>query len=171
MIDKLDSPFKFLNGYIDEDGEVHKVEKHIIHMKDTIIPKYDDVLLDMFKHKHVHYVLKGGRGSTKSSFVACAIILLIMQNPEVNAICFRKVGNTIQNSIYSQIVWAIYSMGLENLFHIPKTYSNPIVYLPTNQKIFFTGMDDANKIKSFKVAQGYLGITWWEELDQFAGEA
>ena len=143
-----------------------------VKMKDTIIPMYDDILLDMFRHDHVHYVFAGGRGSTKSSFVGgIAIPLLIIQNPDVNAVCFRKVGNTVQNSIYTQVTWGIYEMGLERLFHIPKTYSNPIVYLPTGQKIFFMGMDDPNKVKSVKTARGYIGITWWEELDQFSGEA
>ena len=31
-------------------------------------------------------------------------------------------------------------------------------------------MDDPNKVKSIKVEKGYIGVTWWEELDQFAGE-
>lgn len=150
-----------------------RVERMInIRMKDLIIPAYDDVFRDIMNHKHVHYCLKGGRGSTKSSFVGgIDIPLLIMQYPDVNAVCFRKVGNTVQNSIYSQVTWGIYQMGLQDLFHIPKTYSNPIVYKPTGQKIFFMGMDDPNKVKSIKVSKGYIGITWWEELDQFAGEA
>ena len=143
-----------------------------IRLKDLIIPSYDKVFVDIMKHNHVHYCLKGGRGSTKSSFIGGIVIpLLIMKFPKVNAVCFRKVGNTVQNSIYSQITWGIYQMGLNNLFHIPKTYSNPIVYKPTGQKIFFMGMDDPNKVKSIKVERGYIGITWWEELDQFAGEA
>ena len=164
---------RYLPGYYDKETDVyHKADTHTIRMADTIIPMYDDVLLDIFRHGHVHYVFAGGRGSTKSSFVGgIAIPLLIIQNPDVNAVCFRKVGNTVQNSIYSQITWGIYAMGLENLFHIPKTYSNPIVYLPTGQRIYFMGMDDPNKVKSIKTARGYLGITWWEELDQFSGEA
>ena len=164
---------RYLPGYYDKENDVyHKADTHTIRMADTIIPMYDDVLLDIFRHGHVHYVFAGGRGSTKSSFVGgIAIPLLIIQNPDVNAVCFRKVGNTVQNSIYSQITWGIYEMGLENLFHIPKTYSNPIVYLPTGQRIYFMGMDDPNKVKSIKTARGYLGITWWEELDQFSGEA
>lgn len=144
----------------------------VIRLKDLIIPSYDSVFKDIMEHRHVHYCLKGGRGSTKSSFIGGIVIpLLIMQYPKVNAVCFRKVGNTVQNSIYSQITWGIYQMGLQDLFHIPKTYSNPIVYKPTGQKIFFMGMDDPNKVKSIKVERGYIGITWWEELDQFAGEA
>ena len=143
-----------------------------IRIKDLIIPAYDSVFKDIMNHGHTHYCLKGGRGSTKSSFIGgICIPLLIMQYPNVNAVCFRKVGNTVQNSIYSQITWGIYQMGLQDLFHIPKTYSNPIVYKPTGQKIFFMGMDDPNKVKSIKVERGYIGITWWEELDQFAGEA
>ena len=142
-----------------------------IKLQNLIIPAYDEVFKDIMQHNHVHYVLKGGRGSTKSSFVGgIDIPLLIMRYPNVNAVCFRKVGNTVQNSIYSQVTWGIYQMGLESLFHIPKTYSNPIVYKPTGQKIFFMGMDDPNKVKSIKVERGYIGITWWEELDQFAGE-
>ena len=142
-----------------------------IPLKECIISMYDDVLEDIFKHGHVHYVFRGGRGSTKSSFVGgITIPLLLMQNPKIHAVCFRKVGNTIQNSIYSQVTWGIYHLGLDNLFHIPKTYSTPIVYKPTGQCIYFMGLDDASKVKSIKPKFGYIGITWFEELDQFAGE-
>lgn len=141
-----------------------------IPLDNCIIPMYKAVLKDILGHKHVHYVFAGGRGSTKSSFVGEVIPLIMINNPTVHAVCFRKVGNTIQNSIYSQIVWGIYQLGLEGLFHIPKTYSSPIVYLPTGQQIYFMGLDDANKVKSIKPKFGYIGITWFEELDQFAGE-
>lgn len=141
-----------------------------INLKDCVIPMYYDVLDDILDHKHVHYTFAGGRGSCKSSFVSEMIPLIIVDNPNVHAVCFRKVGNTIQNSIYSQVVWAIFKLGLDSLFHIPKTYSNPIVYKPTGQKIYFMGLDDPNKVKSIKVEFGYIGITWFEELDQYAGE-
>ncbi len=141
-----------------------------INLKDCIIPMYYDTLDDILEHKHVHYVFPGGRGSTKSSFVSEAIPLIIIDNPNVHAVCFRKVANTIQNSIFSQIVWAIYQLGLDSLFKIPKTYSTPIVYLPTGQKIYFMGLDDPMKVKSVKPEFGYIGITWFEELDQYAGE-
>ena len=132
---------------------------------------YDDVLDDIFEHKHTHYVFPGGRGSTKSSFVGgVSIPLLIMQNPKIHAVCFRKVANTIQTSIFPQVVWGIYKLGVESLFKIPKTYSTPITYIPTGQKIMFFGLDDPMKVKSIKLPFGYIGITWFEELDQFSGE-
>ena len=142
-----------------------------IPIKDTIIPMYDPVLEDVLNHGHRRYVFPGGRGSTKSSFVGGVCIpLLIMAYPDIHALCFRKVANTIQTSIYPQVVWGIYKLGVDSLFHIPKTYSTPITYLPTGQKIMFMGLDDPNKVKSVKLPFGYIGIDWFEELDQFAGE-
>ena len=140
-----------------------------IKLEDCIIPMYDDVLEDVLNHGHTHYVFPGGRGSTKSSFISLVIPLIMIQHPEVHAIAFRKVGNTIQDSIFSQIVWSIYQLGLDGLFHIPKNYSSDIVLKRTGQRIYFAGLDDAGKIKSIKPTFGYIGITWFEELDQYAG--
>lgn len=46
-----------------------------------------------------------------------------------------------------------------------------LTYKPTGQKIMFRGADDPMKIKSIKVPFGYIGITHFEEKDQFAGRA
>ena len=133
-----------------------------INMANAIIPMYRDVFVDIMNHGHTHYVGAGGRGSTKSSFYGgICIPLLIVNYPNIHAICFRKVGNTIQNSVRAQVVWGIYQLGLESLFHIPKTYSSPIVYLPTGQQILFMGLDDPNKVKSVKLPKGYIAITWF----------
>ena len=142
-----------------------------IPMKNCIIPMYDEVLQDVLHHRHTHYVFPGGRGSTKSSFVGgIAIPMIIITHPNVHAVCFRKVGNTVQKSIFAQIVWGIYTLGLQDLFSIPKNYATPIVYKPTGQQIICMGLDDPNKVKSIKLPFGYIGVTWFEELDQFAGE-
>lgn len=142
-----------------------------LSIQDNIIPMFDDVLEDIMEHGHVHYVFKGGRGSTKSSLISLAIPLLIINNPNIHATVFRKVGNTMKNSVWGQVVWGIQRWGLESLFHIPKSIANPIVYKPTGQQIMFFGLDDPNKVKSVKLPFGYIAITWFEELDQYAGEA
>ena len=142
-----------------------------IPIKDCIIPMYDDVLEDIMNHRHTHYAFPGGRGSTKSSFVGgIDIPLLVMSNPTVHALCFRKIANTIQTSIFPQVVWGINQLGLGELFQVPKVYNTPIVYKPTGQRIMFMGLDDPMKVKSIKLPFGYIGITWFEELDQYAGE-
>lgn len=113
-------------------------------------------------------VEKGGRGGAKSSFISIEIILLILKNPHIHACVFRRVGNTLRTTVYAQICWAIAALGLTSKF---KCTVSPMecVYLPTGQKIMFFGMDDPGKVKSIKVPFGYIGIDWFEELDQFDG--
>lgn len=148
-----------------------EVPEVTVNMRDVIIPSYKPVMLDILNHEHTHYVLKGGRGSTKSSLISEAIPLLMMQNPNVHAVCFRQVGNTLKNSVFSQIIWGIDKLGLTPLFKIPKSIASPIVLKHTGQQILFMGLDDPGKIKSVKLPFGYIGITWFEELDQYSGEA
>ena len=142
----------------------------VLDVKNVVAPVYYDTMDDILDHKHVHYVFKGGRGSAKSSFISEMLPLLLINNPSVHALVFRKVGNTMKNSVWSQVVWGIDMWGLRDYFQIPKTIANPIVFKPTGQQILFMGLDDPNKVKSVKLPFGYIGITWFEELDQFAGE-
>lgn len=141
-----------------------------IDLSNTIISMYEETLRSILNHDFVHYLLAGGRGSTKSSFISLAIPLILLSNPDVHALIFRKVGNTIKNSVWSQTVWAIDKLGLAPLFHIPRSIANPIVLKHTGQQILFFGLDDPNKVKSVKLPFGYIGVTWFEELDQYAGE-
>lgn len=114
------------------------------------------------------YVIKGGRGSTKSSFVSMKILEIIKNNPMLHACCVRKVGGTLKDSVYAQLKWAIGELGLESEFQCK---SNPleIIYKKTGQIIYFRGCDDPLKLKSIKPPFGYIGILWIEERDQLAG--
>lgn len=134
-----------------------------------IAPPFFPVHLDILEHGHLEYVEKGGRGSAKSSFLSLEIVSLIKNNPQLHALCCRKVGNTLRDSVYAQIQWAIDAMGLSGEFDSTKSPLE-IIYRPTGQKIYFRGADDPIKLKSIKPAFGYIGILWFEELDQFAGD-
>lgn len=134
-----------------------------------IAPAFLPVHLDILEHDHSEYVEKGGRGSTKSSFISLEIISLIKNNPQMHALCCRKVGNTLRDSVYAQIQWAIDAMGLSQEFDSTKSPLE-ITYKLTGQKIFFRGADDPHKLKSVKPQFGYIGILWLEELDQFSGD-
>lgn len=138
--------------------------------KEHIIPKYQSVMDDILEHKYTHYKLYGGRGSTKSSFISLAIPLILLSNPNVHVCVFRKVGNTLKSSVYGQIQWGIEECGLYEYFRF-KVNPMEIIFKPTGQKIMFFGLDDAGKIKSIKLPFGYIGVTWFEEEDQYAGEA
>ena len=135
-----------------------------------LIPKYHDLMDDVLDHGHTHYKLFGGRGSTKSSFISEAIPLLLVTNPAIHCCVFRKVGNTLKSSVYGQIQWGIDQVGLHDYFRC-KVNPMEIIFKPTGQKIMFFGLDDPGKIKSIKLPFGYIGITWFEEEDQYSGEA
>jgi PBSX family phage terminase large subunit len=113
---------------------------------------------------------KGGRGSAKSSFVAIEIVLGIMADPNANAVCFRKVGDTVRRSLLPTFEWAIEMLGASSLFRV--TVSPPeIVHVRTGQKIVLSGLDDPKKLKSIKVKRGWWKFLWFEELSEFMGMA
>ncbi len=136
---------------------------------DQIAGSFSDIYRDITRHAHTEYVMYGGRGSTKSSFTALEIIELITNNPTWHALVVRQYSNTLRNSVYSQLLWAIDELDLTDQFD--STVSPlEITYKPTGQKIYFRGADDPNKIKSIKTPFGAIGILWFEELDQLQGE-
>lgn len=114
------------------------------------------------------FVLKGGRGSTKSSFVSIEMVLQLIKHPDIHAVVMRKVANTMRTTVFAQYVWAYTTLGLYDKF---KATVSPmeIIYKPTGQKIMFFGADDPGKIKSIKVPFGYIGLLHLEEIDQFSG--
>ena len=113
-------------------------------------------------------VLAGGRGSTKSSCASIELLLLLLQHPDCHAAVLRKVGNTLRNSVFEQIAWAVSALDLTSRFELTVSPMRA-VYKPTGQRIMFLGLDDPGKLKSIKVPFGYIGMDWFEELDQFSG--
>lgn len=118
--------------------------------------------------KYLEYVLKGGRGSTKSSTVGMTIVELLRNYHDIHAVVCRKVGNTIKDSVYNKIKWAIGKQEFTEEFD-SKLSPLEITLKATGQKIYFRGADDPDKIKSINPEFGYIGILWFEEFDQFAG--
>lgn len=117
---------------------------------------------------YLKYVLKGGRASGKSSFIAQEIILDIIKYP-ITVLCVRKVGNTLQESCYEQIKEAIDQLNLNDYF---KLNISPlkITYTPRGNAIIFRGADDPAKIKSIKMAKYPIARLWIEELAEFKTE-
>lgn len=143
-----------------------------IRLSEKIGSAFYNVAHDVFHHGHTHYDFSGGRGSLKSSTVSILVVLLIMQeqNKDIHAVVLRKVANTIRDSVFAQYIWAIGELGAAAYWE-SKVSPMELIYKPTGQKIMFRGADDPMKIKSIKVPFGYIGITHFEEKDQFAGRS
>lgn len=125
---------------------------------------------DIIEHRHTHYNFSGGRGSLKSSFISLIVPILLMQHPDIHALVCRKVSNTLRDSVFAQYQWALAELGIAHKWQ-SKVSPMEITNIDTKQKIMFRGADDPMKIKSIKVPFGYIAVTHFEELDQFAGRS
>lgn len=140
-----------------------------ITLNNVLSPAFKPVHKAIKNKEYSQFVLKGGRGSAKSSYASVEVILQLIQNPQVHAVVMRKVANTLRTTVFQQYTWAATELGLYDKWKFTR---NPMemTYKPTGQKILFFGSDDPGKIKSIKVPFGYIGILHLEEVDQFAGE-
>jgi PBSX family phage terminase large subunit len=139
-----------------------------MRLSQVIAPSFYSVHNALKNNNYTHYYLKGGRGSTKSSFIAIEIVLGMMKDQTANTIALRKVKDTLKDSVYEQFVWAIELLGVKEYWDM-KISPLSITYLPTGQKIIFRGADKPKKIKSIKFSKGYCRFIWFEELDEFTG--
>lgn len=143
-----------------------------VKLSGIIAPTFAGVHNDIKRHRHTHYWLKGGRGSTKSSFIAVEILLGMMRDAGkgqyTNAIVLRRYGVTLRESVFEQIGWAINALGVAELW---KSSVSPMswTYLPTGQRIIFRGADEPTKVKSIKFAVGWAKYLWYEEVNEFEG--
>lgn len=139
-----------------------------VNLKNLISPSFYELHKHIKNETYTHYWLKGGRGSTKSSFISIELILGILKDKNGNAVVLRKVGKELRGSVYSQVLWAIDKLGLNEYFD---AFLSPlqIVYKPTGQVIVFRGLDNPRKTKSIKFKSGYCKFIWYEEIDEFTG--
>lgn len=139
-----------------------------IKLKTLLAPSFYDLHKDIKQNRHTHYWLKGGRGSTKSSFISVEIPAGFLRDKEANAIVLRKYGVSLEKTVYNQILWALEQMELTPYW---RAYKSPLrlVYTLTGQEIVFLGMDDPQKLKSLKPAHGYYKYVWFEEVSEADG--
>ena len=144
-----------------------------VKLKSIIAPSFYEAHKDIKLGKHTHYWFKGGRGSTKSSFISIEIILGMMRDAQQgimsNALILRRVKDTLSESVRDQIKWAIDILGVSDDWHVPEAKLT-ITYKPTGQVIRFKGCDNPKKVKSTKVPKGYIKYIWYEEVDEFEGK-
>lgn len=136
---------------------------------DVVAPVFAQLHHDVRDRNYREFVLPGGRGSTKSSFISLEIINLIEQNPTYHALVCRQIDKDLRRSVFNQLLWAIDKLDLREEY---KTTYSPleITKISTGQKIYFTGLSDPTSVKSFTPTFGYVGILWFEELDQIRGD-
>jgi len=124
--------------------------------------------------KHRYRVLKGGRGSKKSTTASLWFPYNMMKywhkyGLKPHTLVIRRYYNTHKDSTYAQLKWAINRLGVAHLWKATKSPLE-LTYIPSGQKIMFRGLDDPQSITSITVEDGYLCWTWWEEAFQCTNE-
>lgn len=124
---------------------------------------------DFWKTKRRYRVCKGSRGSKKSKTEALNMICRLYEYPESNGLCVRRFSNTLRDSVFSDLKWAIHKLHLDQYFECTVSPMQ-ITRISTGQKILFRGLDDGLKITSISVDKGYLCWVWIEEAYEISNE-
>ena len=132
-----------------------------------IAPKFYDLHCEIKCELYDEIWLKGGRGSTKSTFISIEILLGLIKDPDANAVVFRRYQNELRDTVFGQFEWTIAKLGVGSFFKF-QVSPMQIVYLPTGQKIIFKAADNPRKLRSINIGRGYIKYAWFEEIDQFA---
>ena len=120
----------------------------------------NEKFLPLFLDKHRYLVLKGGGGSGKSIFAGQKILERVTSEPGHRWLVCRKVGRTIRESCWQQLIGQIRSDYSDSGYSINK--SDMSITFGNGSVILFSGLDDVEKLKSI---YNITGI-WIEEASE-----
>lgn len=139
-------------------------KKKVINIQAEINPNFKSV----WQSKKPYNILKGGRNSFKSSVVALLIVYLLLkfirQKKKANVVVIRKVANTIRDSVFNKLQWALGKFFVLDEFR-PTVSPFKITHKKTGSTIYFYGQDDFQKLKSNDI--GNIIAVWYEEAAEF----
>lgn len=116
-------------------------------------------------------ILRGGRNSFKSSVLALQLVYMMIKyirmNEKANVVVVRKVANTIRDSVFLKIQWALDKFGILHEFNMTVAPFR-ITHKRTGSTFYFYGQDDFAKLKSNDI--GNIIALWYEEAAEFDNE-
>ena len=136
-------------------------------VQENINPHFKSVWVSSLPYN----VLKGGRNSFKSSVIVLKLVYMMLRyiiiGETANIVIIRKVANTIRDSVFNKVWWALNLFGISGQFS--KTVSPfKIVHKKTGSTFYFYGQDDFQKLKSNDI--GNIIAVWYEEAAEFASQ-
>lgn len=106
-------------------------------------------------------VLYGGRSSSKTRDTACQLIRVVAHcGLPMRVLCVRRYQNRIQDSVYTELKWAIDHLGLRTEFEIQKT---TIIHRRTGSEFIFYGIQ--RNLEDIKGTSN-VDILWVEEAEK-----
>ena len=141
------------------------IEKVVVNIGETVGKNYKE----FWNFKGRYRVVKGGRGSKKSTTSALWFIYHLLKYKNANLLCVRQYYNSLKDSQFSELKKACERLKVTHLFDF-KISPLEITVKSTGQKILFRGFDNPDSITSITVSHGYLCWVWIEEAYQVDNE-
>jgi len=131
------------------------------------VKKHSPAFVPLFQDQSRYQIPWGGAGSGKSHMVARKLLYRLLNETHVkhNFLIIRKVDRTIKKSVWTLMKNLISLWGLSKQFHLNQT-DRTMTYKPTGSQFMFSGLDDAEKLKSI---EGVTSI-WVEEATELIQE-
>ncbi len=130
-----------------------------------LMERNNKCFLPLFFDEHKHLILKGSAGSGKSIFAGQKILERCVTESGHRVLVVRKIGKTIRRSCFEQLKKQAEMYYPEEIEKIPQGETSDMYLIFKNgSKIFFSGLDDVEKLKSI------LDITmiWVEEASEIS---
>ena len=96
---------------------IEKCNSSAIKLSDLFDPQYNLLHHDIKQERYRDFLLYGGRGSIKSSFISLEIMLGLIRDENACAVVYRKFLNTVEITVYEQMQWAVAVLGLDDEWH------------------------------------------------------
>src|SRR5690625_237311 len=143
------------------------MSKVTINIQKNVNPHFKPV----WTTKKPYNILRGGRNSFKSSVIALQLAYMMLKyikkGEKANVVVIRKVANTIRDSVFLKIQWALDKFGALDQFN--STVSPfKIAHKGTGSAFYFYGQDDFAKLKSNDI--GNIIAVWYEEAAEFENQ-
>jgi len=140
------------------------MSKPTIDIQQNVNPHFKSV----WTTKKPYNILRGGRNSFKSSVIALLLVYMIIQyitkGQKANVVVIRKVANTIRDSVFLKIQWALEKFDMLDQFQMTVSPFK-ITHKSTGSTFYFYGSDDFAKLKSNDI--GHIIAVWYEEAAEF----
>src|SRR5690625_25678 len=145
---------------------VAKMSK-VVNIQKEVNPHFKEV----WTSKKPYNILRGGRNSFKSSVIALKLAYMMIQyikrGEKANVVVIRKVANTIRDSVFLKIQWALDKFGMLDQFNTTVAPFR-ITHKGTDSTFYFYGSDDFQKLKSNDIND--IIAVWVEEAAEFDSE-
>lgn len=139
-----------------------------VSLRSLMAPPFYPLHHELKRGLYSEYWLKGGRGSTKSSFVSIEILYGMIRDPLAHAVIFRRFQNELRDTVYGQMQWASGKLALgDERLHFGVSPMQA-TFRETGQKILFRGADKPSKLRSVNLGRGYIKYVWFEEASDYA---